>query len=63
MQNVLGIPDAINNTEFEYRTAGGGYIDMLYPDSSFLVEQKSKNVDLISLKNVKVIPLLLLNKL
>ena len=46
MQNVLGIPDAINNTEFEYRTAGGGYIDMLCPDSRFLVEQKSKNVDL-----------------
>ena len=46
MQNVLGITDAINNTEFEYRTAGGGYIDMLYPDSSFLVEQKSRNVDL-----------------
>ena len=46
MQNVLDVPDAINNTEFEYRTAGGGYIDMLYPDSSFLVEQKSRNVDL-----------------
>ncbi|MFU0551896.1 MULTISPECIES: type IIL restriction-modification enzyme MmeI [Gardnerella] len=46
MQNVLGIPDAINNTEFEYRTANRGYIDMLCPDSRFLVEQKSKNVDL-----------------
>lgn len=46
MQNVLDVPDAINNTEFEYRTAGGGYIDMLCPDSRFLVEQKSKNVDL-----------------
>ena len=46
MQNVLDVPDAINNTEFEYRTANRGYIDMLCPDSSFLVEQKSKNVDL-----------------
>lgn len=46
MQNVLDVPDAINNTEFEYRTAGGGYIDMLCTDSRFLVEQKSKNVDL-----------------
>ena len=46
MQNVLDVPDAINNTEFEYRTAGGGYIDMLCTDSHFLVEQKSKNVDL-----------------
>lgn len=46
MQNVLGVPDAISNTEFEYRTANRGYIDMLCPDSRFLVEQKSKNVDL-----------------
>lgn len=46
MQNVLDVPDAINNTELEYRTAGSGYIDMLYTDSRFLVEQKSKNVDL-----------------
>lgn len=46
MQNVLDVPDAISNTEFEYRTANRGYIDMLCPDSSFLVEQKSRNVDL-----------------
>lgn len=46
MQNILDVPDTINNTEFEYRTAGGGYIDMLCTDSRFLVEQKSKNVDL-----------------
>ena len=46
MQNVLDIPDTINNTEFEYRTDNRGYIDMLCPDSLFLVEQKSKNVDL-----------------
>lgn len=46
MQNVLDIPDTINNTEFEYRTANRGYIDMLCPDSLFLVEQKGKNVDL-----------------
>lgn len=46
MQNVFDVPVAINNTEFEYRTAGGGYIDMLCTDSRFLVEQKSKNVDL-----------------
>lgn len=31
MQNVLGIPGAINNTEFEYRTANRGYIDIVVP--------------------------------
>ena len=46
MQNVLDVPNVISDTEFEYRTAGGGYIDMLCPDSRFLVEQKSKNIDL-----------------
>lgn len=63
MQNVLDVPDAINNTEFEYRTAGGGYIDMLCTDSRFLVEQKVKMLILINQKNAKVPWLLLLSKL
>lgn len=46
MQNVLNVEDAINQAEFEHKTASGGFIDMLYPDARFLVEQKSLNVDL-----------------
>lgn len=46
MQNVLDVPYTINNTEFEYRTANRGYIDILCPDYSFLVERQSKNVDI-----------------
>lgn len=47
-QSVLGIPQskAIEGTKFEYRTAGGGYIDVLCPDARFLVEQKSAGIDL-----------------
>ena len=46
MQNVLGIANAIHDTEFEHKTAGGGFIDVLCPDARFLVEQKSADVDL-----------------
>ncbi|NMM97047.1 DNA methyltransferase [Bifidobacterium sp. DSM 109960] len=46
MQNVLDVPNAIHDTEFEHRTAGGGYIDVLCPDARFLVEQKSIGIDL-----------------
>lgn len=46
MQNVLDVPNAIHDTEFEHRTAGGGFIDVLCPNARFLVEQKSAGVDL-----------------
>lgn len=46
MQNVLGMTNAIHNTEFEHKTASGGFIDVLCPDARFLVEQKSAGVDL-----------------
>lgn len=46
MQNVLGMPNAIHDTEFEHKTAGGGFIDVLCPDARFLVEQKSADIDL-----------------
>ena len=46
LQNVLGVRDAINQTLFEYRTVGGGFIDVLCPEARLLVEQKSGDVDL-----------------
>lgn len=46
MQNVLGLTNAIHDTEFEHKTASGGFIDVLCPDARFLVEQKSAGVDL-----------------
>lgn len=35
LQNVLGVKDALKNTLFEYRTVGGGFIDVLCPDARF----------------------------
>lgn len=46
MQNVLGMTNAIHDTEFEHKTASGGFIDVLCPDARFLVEQRSAGVDL-----------------
>ena len=46
LQNILHIPDAINSTEFEHPTAGGGFIDVLCPEARFLVEQKSSDINL-----------------
>ena len=46
LQNVLGVKDAINQTLFEYRTVGGGFIDVLCPEARLLVEQKSGDIDL-----------------
>ena len=46
LQNVLGVEDALGKTEFEDRTDGGGYIDMLFPQARFLVEQKNSRIDL-----------------
>ena len=46
MANVLDIPNPTSKVEFERRTANGGYIDVLFPDARFLVEQKSADVDL-----------------
>lgn len=42
----LGVPNPIQQVEFERRTAGGGFIDALFPDARLLVEQKSRGVDL-----------------
>lgn len=46
MANVLDIPNPTSKVEFERRTANGGYIDVLFPDARFLVEQKSADVNL-----------------
>ena len=46
LQNVLGVKDAINQTLFEYRTVGGGFIDVLCPEARLLMEQKSGDIDL-----------------
>ena len=46
LQNILHIPDAINSTEFEHPTAGGGFVDVLCPEARFLVEQKSSDINL-----------------
>lgn len=46
LQNVLDVRNAIGQTLFEYRTVGGGFIDVLCPEARLLVEQKSAGVDL-----------------
>lgn len=46
LQNVLGRPHALEETEFEHPTALGGYIDVLSPNARFLAEQKSAKIDL-----------------
>lgn len=46
LQNVLGVEDALGNTMFEYKTVGGGFIDVLCPEARFLVEQKGDKIDL-----------------
>ena len=50
LQNVLGVTNALENTMFEYKTAGGGFIDVLCPEARFLVEQKSSKIDLDELE-------------
>ena len=46
LQNVLGVEDALENTMFEYKTVGGGFIDVLCPEARLLVEQKGGRIDL-----------------
>ena len=46
LQNVLGMEDALGSTMFEYKTVGGGFIDVLCPEARFLVEQKGGKTDL-----------------
>lgn len=46
LENVLHRPNPTAEVSFEERTAGNGYIDALFPDARFLVEQKSASVDL-----------------
>lgn len=43
---ALGVKDPTKKVEFERRTAGGGFIDALFPDARLLVEQKSAGVNL-----------------
>lgn len=43
---ALGVPNPTQKVEFERRTAGGGFIDALFPDARLLVEQKSAGIDL-----------------
>ena len=46
LQNVLGVEDALGNMMFEYKTVGGGFIDVLCPEARFLIEQKGGKIDL-----------------
>ncbi len=46
MGSVLDIANPTSKVEFERRTSNGGFIDALFPDARFLVEQKSYGVDL-----------------
>lgn len=46
LQNVLHRDHATDEVKFEFPTAGGGYVDVLFPDARFLIEQKSLNVNL-----------------
>ncbi|MBT1162577.1 DNA methyltransferase [Bifidobacterium sp. SO1] len=46
LQDVLHRDHVTDEVEFEHPTAGGGYVDVLFPDARFLIEQKSIGVDL-----------------
>lgn len=46
LENVLGLSHVTDLAEPEYPTSLGGYIDLLFPDSRFLVEQKSASINL-----------------
>lgn len=46
LQDVLHREHATDEVKFEYPTAGGGYVDVLFPDARFLIEQKSLDVNL-----------------
>ena len=46
LRDVVGIKRVSSEAKFEYRTADGGFIDVLIPDAGVLIEQKGLNVDL-----------------
>ena len=46
LENVLGLSHVTDLAKPEYPTTLGGYIDLLFPDSRFLVEQKSASINL-----------------
>ena len=46
LENVLGLSHVTDLAKPEYPTSLGGYIDLLFPDSRFLVEQKSASINL-----------------
>lgn len=46
LRDVVGIKRVSSEVKFEYRTADGGFIDVLIPDAGVIIEQKGLNVDL-----------------
>ena len=46
LQNVLDVERPTEAALFEYRTVGGGFIDVLCPEARLLVEQKSAGIDM-----------------
>lgn len=46
LQNVLGVRNPTEAALFEYRTVGGGFIDVLCPEARLLIEQKGAAIDL-----------------
>lgn len=46
LRDVVGFDSISSRVKFEYRTASGGFIDALIPDSKVIIEQKAIGVDL-----------------
>lgn len=46
LRDVVGMKRVSSEVKFEYRTADGGFIDVLIPDAGVLIEQKGLNIDL-----------------
>lgn len=46
LQNVLEIDQPTETALFEYKTVGGGFIDVLCPQARLLIEQKSLGTDM-----------------
>lgn len=46
LRDVVGIQRVSSACRFEYRTASGGFIDCLIPDTGVIIEQKGLGIDL-----------------
>ncbi|MDO4498906.1 MAG: N-6 DNA methylase [Coriobacteriaceae bacterium] len=46
LRDVVGIQRVSSACRFEYRTASGGFIDCLIPDTGVIIEQKGLDIDL-----------------